>query len=35
VLAALAAGLEQARGFTRQDYHRRHPAGKLGELSEE
>lgn len=33
VLAALSAGLEQARGFSREEYHRRHPAGKLGERS--
>ena len=33
VLATLSAGLEVARGFTREDYHARHPAGRLGELS--
>src|SRR5262249_2188190 len=33
VLATLSAGLEVARGFTRDDYHQRHPAGRLGELS--
>jgi arabinose-5-phosphate isomerase len=33
VLAALSAALEQARGFTKADYHRRHPAGALGRLS--
>jgi len=30
VLAGLAAVLEQARGFTRADFHARHPAGALG-----
>jgi arabinose-5-phosphate isomerase len=35
VLAALAAGLERARGFDRTEYHRRHPAGALGKLSRE
>lgn len=35
VLAALAAGLERARGFDRAEYHRRHPAGALGKLSRE
>jgi arabinose-5-phosphate isomerase len=30
VLAALSAALESARGFTRADYHARHPAGALG-----
>jgi arabinose-5-phosphate isomerase len=30
VLAALAAVLERERGFTRADFHRRHPAGSLG-----
>jgi D-arabinose 5-phosphate isomerase GutQ len=33
VLAALSAALEQARGFTRADYHARHPAGELGKRS--
>jgi sugar/nucleoside kinase (ribokinase family)/D-arabinose 5-phosphate isomerase GutQ len=33
VLAALSTGLECARGFTRQDYHARHPAGRLGQIS--
>jgi len=33
VLAALSAALEQARSFTKADYHRRHPAGVLGRLS--
>jgi ribokinase len=33
VLATLSAGLEVARGFTREDYHARHPAGRLGDLS--
>jgi len=35
VLAALSAELEVARGFTRADYHARHPAGVLGEKSRE
>jgi arabinose-5-phosphate isomerase len=33
VLASLAAALEREVGFTRSDYHRRHPAGTLGERS--
>jgi sugar/nucleoside kinase (ribokinase family)/D-arabinose 5-phosphate isomerase GutQ len=33
VLAALSTGLESARGFTREDYHARHPAGRLGQIS--
>jgi arabinose-5-phosphate isomerase len=33
VLAALSAALEEETGFTRSDYHARHPAGKLGEKS--
>jgi D-arabinose 5-phosphate isomerase GutQ len=33
VLAALAAGLERERGFSREEYHRRHPAGALGQRS--
>ncbi len=33
VVAALAAELETARGFTREDYHARHPAGRLGAKS--
>lgn len=33
VLAALSTGLETARGFTRAEYHARHPGGRLGELS--
>ena len=33
VLASLAGALEEARGFTRADYHARHPAGSLGEKS--
>jgi arabinose-5-phosphate isomerase len=33
VLAALSSALEQARGFTRADYHLRHPAGELGKRS--
>jgi arabinose-5-phosphate isomerase len=33
VLAALAAGAEQACGLTRAEYNRRHPAGALGERS--
>jgi arabinose-5-phosphate isomerase len=33
VLAALSAALEEACGFSRRDYHARHPAGALGEKS--
>ena len=33
VLAALAAELEATRGFSRADYHARHPAGELGKKS--
>ena len=33
VLAALAAALQQESGFTRDDYQRRHPAGRLGALA--
>jgi arabinose-5-phosphate isomerase len=33
VLAALSAALEVERGFSRRDYHARHPAGALGRLS--
>lgn len=33
VLGALAAALEARRGFTRAQYHARHPAGKLGEIT--
>lgn len=33
VLATLSAGLEVARGFTREEYHARHPAGTLGQIS--
>jgi len=33
VLAALSTGLEHARGFSRAEYHARHPAGRLGERS--
>jgi arabinose-5-phosphate isomerase len=33
VLAALSAALEKERGFTRSEYHARHPAGRLGRLS--
>ncbi len=33
VLAALSAALERDCGFTRAEYHRRHPAGRLGRLS--
>lgn len=33
VLAALAAVLEQGRGFTRADFHARHPGGTLGKKS--
>jgi arabinose-5-phosphate isomerase len=35
VLAALSSALEQAQGFTRADYHARHPAGELGKRSRE
>lgn len=35
VLAALAAGLERACGFSRVEYHRRHPAGALGKRARE
>ncbi len=35
VLAALSTGLETARGFTRADYHARHPGGRLGQLSKD
>lgn len=33
VMAALSAALEAASGFTRADYHARHPAGILGQRS--
>jgi sugar/nucleoside kinase (ribokinase family)/D-arabinose 5-phosphate isomerase GutQ len=33
VLAALSAALEQECGFTRRDYHARHPSGRLGDRS--
>ncbi len=33
VLAALAAALERETGFTRAQYQRRHPSGKLGETA--
>ncbi|UCE86361.1 MAG: SIS domain-containing protein [Deltaproteobacteria bacterium] len=33
VLAALSAALERERGFTRSEYHARHPAGSLGRRS--
>ena len=33
VLAALAAGAQAEIGLSRAEYHRRHPAGKLGERS--
>jgi arabinose-5-phosphate isomerase len=33
VLAALAAGLERESGFSRAEYHRRHPSGTLGRRS--
>jgi len=33
VLAALAALLERGRGFTREDFHARHPGGALGKKS--
>jgi len=35
VLAALAAVLERGRGFTRADFHARHPGGTLGRKSRE
>jgi arabinose-5-phosphate isomerase len=35
VLAAFAAGLENARGFSRGEYARRHPAGALGKKARE
>jgi len=35
VLAALSAALESERGFTRAEYHARHPAGSLGRRSSE
>ncbi len=35
VLAALAAGLESLRGWTRADYHAHHPSGALGAKSRE
>jgi sugar/nucleoside kinase (ribokinase family)/D-arabinose 5-phosphate isomerase GutQ len=35
VLAALSAALEDECGFTRRDYHARHPSGRLGERSRE
>ena len=35
VLAALAAALEREQGFTREEYLRRHPAGRLGHLARE
>jgi arabinose-5-phosphate isomerase len=33
VIGALSAALETGRGFTRADYHARHPAGELGKRS--
>ncbi len=33
VLAALSVQLQEAKGFTREDYSRRHPAGELGKRS--
>jgi arabinose-5-phosphate isomerase len=33
VLAALSVQLQEAKGFTREDYARRHPAGELGKRS--
>jgi arabinose-5-phosphate isomerase len=35
VVASLAAAAQQQQGFTRRDYHRRHPGGKLGAFSSE
>jgi len=34
-LAALSVQLQEAKGFTREDYARRHPAGELGRKSRE
>jgi arabinose-5-phosphate isomerase len=34
VLAALSVQLQEAKGFTREDYARRHPAGELGKKSQ-
>jgi len=33
VLAALSVELQEAKGFTREDYNRRHPSGELGKKS--
>lgn len=33
VLAALSVALQEAKGFTREDYNRRHPSGELGKKS--
>jgi len=33
LLAALSVQLQAAKGFRREDFHRRHPAGALGERS--
>lgn len=33
VLAGLSTGLETARGFTRAEYHARHPGGRLGQIA--
>jgi arabinose-5-phosphate isomerase len=33
VIAALSTALEESRGFRREDYHLRHPAGALGQRS--
>jgi arabinose-5-phosphate isomerase len=33
VVAALAAGLERESGFSRAEYHKRHPSGPLGQRS--
>jgi len=35
VVGALAAALEHVRGFTRADFHARHPAGSLGRRTRE
>ena len=34
VLAALSVQLQEAKGFSREDYGRRHPAGELGKKTE-
>jgi arabinose-5-phosphate isomerase len=34
-LAALSVQLQEAKGFTRDDYAKRHPAGELGKKARE